>query len=274
METSRNKSVRSPLIGVTGPDAGGLAMWYWTRLSVWIAGGRVVRITCTSPLVEKIDGLILGGGSDVDSSIYGEDRVELSEGTRSFFSISGLISKLIALIIGLCRWLLRSSKSPVVDLQRDKLERDLLVSALKQNLPILGICRGAQIMNVHLGGNLYQALAGLYQETKELRTVFPRKEIEVLPNTLLFQITGRNRLYVNSLHRQGVKYLAPKLRISAQDKNNIVQAIESEAVDFCIGVQWHPEFMPYVKEQLDIFKALIVQAKKGMGNIKTAKARR
>jgi len=263
----RHASPRGPLrpvIGVTGPVRGGESAWFFTWLALTLVGASARWITPSRPArIEDLDGLIIGGGADVDPELYGEKLADMLEPTseRQRSTVRKLMDLLLLPLTWLIRQLLARTSDVRMDTKRDDLEWRLLDAAVGLKLPVLGICRGAQLMNVYFGGSLLQSLAGYYVETREIRSIRPRKRISVRPDTCLARILGRNEPWVNSLHRQAVDRLGRHVRIAAADRNGIVQAIEHEALPFAIGVQWHPEFLPQRPEQLAIFRALVAAAR-------------
>ncbi|HEX8524509.1 MAG TPA: type 1 glutamine amidotransferase [Tepidisphaeraceae bacterium] len=252
---------RPPIIGVTGPDEGGAAAWWFTRFAIWVAGGHAVRITPKHPRsIEGLDGLIVGGGADVDPKLYGEDEADLlprKPPTKLLFVLELILFPLI--------WLARKGSGLLAttgkDARRDALELQLIGDAVARNLPVLGICRGHQLINVYFGGKLHN-LRVLYTETPEVRSVLPRKRVTLTEHTLLARIFRRKIVRVNALHRQGVAELGRGLIVSGRDRNLIIQAIEHQHLPFVLGVQWHPEFLPQLAEQRAIFRGLVQQAKK------------
>ena len=259
-------SKKKPLIAVTGPDKGGTAAWWFTRLAVWFQGGRAVRITPSRPHRGiDLDGLILGGGADINPERYGQSLLdELSgkkrpapSGSRQWFF--RIISILIFPILFLIRKLF-STKSPTLDEARDEIELELLKYALEKGIPILGICRGAQLINVHFGGNLHQDIDTFYREVPKVQTIWPEKKVEIKSGSKLEGVLKSSRLWVNALHHQAVDSIGESLEIVAKEDTGIAQAIENPQHPFLIGVQWHPEYMPQIPRQRALFKALVENA--------------
>lgn len=252
-----------PLIGVTGPDRGGWPAWFCASVAVRVQGGRPVRITPgRARSADALNGLILGGGADVDPARYREQIFSTlrdeSKRVRRGFGWHFVVSVFV--------WLVRRvfslpSSSGTRDPARDELEFGLLGRALELGLPVLGICRGGQLINVHHGGTLHQDISGYYVERPNLRTVRARKLVNVEPGTTLSRLVGHKQILVNSLHNQSVKSLGECLRVAAVEPNGIVQAIEHVTRPFVLGVQWHPEFLPLHREQRRIFHHLVEAAR-------------
>jgi putative glutamine amidotransferase len=193
------------------------------RLALYRAGARSVRLVPGRPLpVEPLQGLIIGGGDDIGAEIYG--------------------GKVLPDVR--------------IDPERDKLELDLLKAALPAGLPILGICRGSQMINVALGGTLHTDIYEVYVQAPKMRTVLPRKTVTIERGSRLDRILSCNPCQVNALHHQSVDRLGRGLKIAARDQSGIVQAIESESAQFLLGVQWHPELLVWKKPQQRLFAAL------------------
>jgi putative glutamine amidotransferase len=198
------------------------------RLALTRAGARSVRLIPGRPLpTEPLQGLIIGGGDDIGAEIYG--------------------GKVLPDVR--------------IDPERDKLELGLLKAALPAHLPILGICRGSQMINVALGGTLYTDIYEVYVQAPKMRTVLPRKTISVEPGSRLNGILRCNPCQVNALHHQSVDRLGQGLTVAARDQSGIVQAIESESAPFLLGVQWHPELLVWKKPQQRLFAALTEAAR-------------
>lgn len=256
-----------PMVGVTGPNRGGTAAWLCTRFAVWMAGGRTVRITPAHPMaVEALDAVIIGGGADVDPALYGEEPAAPS--MRSLRDSSRSLSRFLAtLALFPLFWLLRrllSTKTAMGgDTDRDELETRLLKGALARGLPVLGICRGAQLLNVVCGGTLYQDLRAYYSETPNLWTIWPQKAVRIRPHSQLAKALGRTYCHVNSLHRQAIRSPADSLLPVAHEDNGITQAIEHPEAPCLLGVQWHPEYLPQKREQRALFRHLVLCAEQG-----------
>jgi putative glutamine amidotransferase len=257
---------RRPLVLVTGPDRGGGPAWWCTRLMIWLGGGRARRI---SPSRQKgplqFDALVLGGGADIHPSRYRQELMpelksemkKAREGWSKFFAAAFI-------------WILRRSFgvkkfTSGIDVARDRLEWDLLKHAAERKIPVLGICRGCQLINVYFGGSLHQDISNFYVETPHLRTVRARKWINVENDCQLSKSLIASRTRVNSLHRQSVDSLGEGLRITAREPIGIVQAIEHPGYPFMVGVQWHPEFLPFVAGQRRLFHSFICAALKNKG---------
>lgn len=132
--------------------------------------------------------------------------------------------------------------------------------ALKQDIPMLAICRGEQLLNTYLGGNLHQDLYKLRRHTRNRWTVLPMKTLLVEPDSHLNELLGTTRCKINSLHSQAINQLGSGLRIAGRDLDNIVQAVEEPTRPFLIGVQWHPEYLLYLSCQRNLFRALVESA--------------
>lgn len=225
---------RRPRIGVTTSERGGWLMWYFNWFAIWRSGGRSVRVTAARPVpIEDLDGLVIGGGDDISLSLYFDKAAgpELEPEVR-------------------------------IDLERDHLERDLVIAAIARELPVLGICRGAQMINVARGGTLHQDIYDTYEGAPRLRTPLPRKRVHIEPGSRLHEILGATERLVNALHHQSVNRTGRDLKIVAHDTHGIVQAIEATGPTFMVGVQWHPEFLVFQLGQVRLFKRLVAAARK------------
>lgn len=251
-----------PLIGVTGPDRGGAVAWQATRSALRRAGGRARRLTPGRARGgDDIDGLVLGGGADISpvepepalaaiQETFEASRDEVRAGRSPKWTLVRAPATLL-----LRRWMSRSAE--VLDPRRDAYERRLLERAQQRRIPVLGICRGAQLLNLAHGGTLHADIGVLLGETPRPRTVLPRVPIDVDAESALARYLGTRRLRVNALHHQSVETTAGPLVVVARDSDGIVQAIESRDHRFVVGVQWHPEYMPQHRHQRSLFLSFV-----------------
>lgn len=217
-----------PLVGVTTSRRGGWRSYLMHRLALARAGARAVRLMAGSPEpAEPLAGLVIGGGDDIGAEIYGG----------------------------------RVLPDVRLDPERDKLELRLLERLLPTGIPVLGICRGSQMINVALGGTLYTDIYEVYEKAPRMRTVLPRKTVRMTPGSRLDRILRCNPCQVNALHHQAVDRLGRGLQVVARDEAGVVQAVESEEARFLVGVQWHPELLPFSKPQQRLFRALVEAAR-------------
>jgi putative glutamine amidotransferase len=179
--------------------------------------------------LDYADGVILSGGEDVHPSFYGEIVLE---------------------------------NCGTIDEKRDLFEIELFRGACERGMPVLGICRGMQVIAVALGGSLYQDLsycqaaeafhAGAWQEKGEMPLV------TLTPGTLLHQIVGVESLPVNCSHHQLVKTLDRACRVSAVAPDGVIEGIEVSSSPFVLGVHWHPERLAFGdRSHLELFAALV-----------------
>ena len=140
------------------------------------------------------------------------------------------------------------------------MERKLAEAAVAQNTPVLGICRGSQMINVALGGTLDQDAYATYAKSRKRWTILPKKTVLVEPSTRLARVVGLEEMRVNSLHSQAVDALGDGLRVAARGRGGMIQAIELTGKCFALGVQWHPEHLFYARRQRAIFSELVEAA--------------
>lgn len=214
-----------PLIGVTASARRSLTSWLFNRLALARAGARAVRLVPGRACdLDRLDGLVIGGGDDIEPARYG-----------------GQIEPTVK-----------------VDPDRDELELAALDWAGRRGRPVLGICRGAQMINVHRGGSLHTDIYRVYVEAPRLRTVLPRKVVCIEPASLLYQLLRRRECRVNALHHQSVDRPGRGVRVAARDLHGIVQALEVPGHPFLLGVQWHPEFLLADRGQQRLFRSLVL----------------
>lgn len=190
------------------------------------AGMRWVELNAPEQAVQDAltcDGLLLPGGGDMDPKFYGQERIP-------------------------------ACGEP--NLLRDAAEPLLLRAFLAADKPVLGICRGIQVMNAVLGGDLYQDIKPFEHlphngHWAKVHTVTVRR------GTLLSRILGQDTVLVNSQHHQAVDRVAPGFTLAALSEDGIVEAIEKPDAGFCLGVQWHPEWLsdadPAMQSLFDAF---------------------
>ncbi|SHE98791.1 putative glutamine amidotransferase [Modicisalibacter ilicicola DSM 19980] len=212
-----------PRIGITTSDHKSLLAWWCDWLAVWRAGGRPMRLSPSRPVPDDLDGLVVGGGDDIGAQLYGGE-VQLD--VR-------------------------------VDPERDNLELSLLKRLLPSGCPVLGICRGAQIINVHLGGSLVSDIYTSFDHIKKRRTVLPRKTVDITLGSRLHDLLEVSWCQVNSLHHQAINRTGRGIDVVARDRDGLVQGIESRDHRFLIGVQWHPEFLIFNRPQQRLIRALV-----------------
>jgi len=173
--------------------------------------------------VSRLDGVVVTGGHDVEPVLY-----------KAAQEVKGRY-----------------------DPERDAFELAVLEDALRWRRPVLAICRGAQLLNVHLGGSLVQDLRTRRECTSNRRSLLPTKELRIAEGTRLMRCVGGTSLRINSLHRQAIDRVADGLRVSGRDRDEIVQAVEHASHDFVLGVQWHPEFLIYLRRHRRLFRQLV-----------------
>ncbi len=132
------------------------------------------------------------------------------------------------------------------EIPRSEFEIELFKSAIDQNKPVFGICRGLQLINVALGGTLYQDL-GKQCDLDNHRVIqgkpVPRHNVALETGSWLHKVIGDTKIRVNSSHHQAVKTVAPGLKITAKSEDGIIEGLESTNLNFVVAVQWHPERM-------------------------------
>jgi putative glutamine amidotransferase len=211
--------------------------------------------------IEQVDALIIGGGADVSPALYGQTR-RLPMGELADRGVAGW-RRAIGYVLFPLLWLLRrlmTKSTGGLDPDRDALEQRLIGQALDAGMPMLGICRGMQLINVARAGSLHQSLEGFYDEVPEIRSVLPRKRVALVEGSRLAAILGAAECRVNALHRQAIDRLGDELTPAAREPNGVLQAFEGRGRTWLIGVQWHPEYLPQRAEQRALFRALVEAA--------------
>ncbi|WP_457597290.1 gamma-glutamyl-gamma-aminobutyrate hydrolase family protein [Hydrogenimonas sp.] len=219
------------VVVVTGSTRGSRIAWNASRFLLRLFGVKA-RFFHPGKWDEKarFDGLLILGGVDIDPASYGagpHPAVKRSEPAR------------------------------------DAMEWALLERAGERGVPVMGICRGMQLLNLFHGGTLHPHIHDLGLEHPHPHTPLPLKEVVLDPGTRLHATMGVPRLRVNALHHQAVERVGEGLRRAAHDANGLIQAVEGVAEGFVLGLQWHPEFMPYAWHSRKIFAAFAEAVKRG-----------
>ncbi len=194
----------------------------------YLENGNTIQV-----LADKLDGLLLSGGNDVDPMLYGQEPK-----------------------LGL------QNVTP----ERDQLEIDLLRLMRSKNKPILGICRGIQVINTAFGGTLYQDLPREWRGVIQHLQHGPRNHmshtIHIQPDSRLYKLLGEQDLMrTNSFHHQAIHQLAKGFVAVAWDDEGLIEGMESEGGAFLVAVQWHPENLWRVQPKfLGLFRGLVEAA--------------
>ncbi len=220
----------SPLIGITvGNNSDGD---YFLRRKYCTAVLRAGGIPILLPPVGRpaaalgiCDGFLLSGGGDIAPRLCGIDEYD----PAFLFEVSPA---------------------------RDEYELELTVLAHSRDVPLLGICRGIQVLNTALGGTLFFDIPG---HAQKLARDQPSHTVRITEGSLLKRLIGADTLEVNSFHHQAINKPADKLQITAVAEDGIIEAAEDKNKRFCLGVQWHPEHMD-TREADVLFAALCAAA--------------
>ncbi|WP_243354410.1 gamma-glutamyl-gamma-aminobutyrate hydrolase family protein [Bacillus litorisediminis] len=182
-------------------------------------------------LLERLDGILVTGGGDIDPTLFGEEP----------HANLGMISP-----------------------GRDSSELAIIVKALALNKPILAICRGIQILNIAVGGDMFQDIYAqhdqqLLQHSQKASRSHLSHYVNVEKDSLLADIAGQTKFKVNTFHHQAVRHVPKPLTISGTASDGIIEAIESVEHKFVLGLQWHPEPLAANGDEISkkIFKRFI-----------------
>ena len=243
--------MRKPLIGITcnldyRDDIGvvthlGCKGEEWQSLSdgyissVEKAGGIPImipicdRVETVKEMAERLDGFLISGGNDIDPRRYG---------ARAKAYCGQVVVKRDNQDISFVKYLLEKTQKP-----------------------ILGICRGIQVLNVASGGTLYQDLEKEGDFEHHFMDMYPKDaiahEIRLEEASKIYHVYRKERIGVNSFHHQAVKSVGEGLMIAAVSDDGVIEAIEKPGDRFVVGIQWHPEMMADSKEQEQIFRAFV-----------------
>jgi len=234
-----------PLIGITsdiGRAASGRALTQLGEVyssAIAEAGGTPVLIPSSldtdsaEDLVSSLRGILFSGGGDIEPWRYDGNSI-----------------------------------APLIELSpsRDALELDLLHRAVGARMPFLGICRGCQLVNVALGGTLYEDLdtepgSEVHHNVPGKESPAPAHDVKVAQGTLLAEITRMPSFGVNSHHHQGLRVVPPSLRISARAPDGLAECIELPDHPFGLAVQWHPEWLTRQEWTRQLFSRFVAASR-------------
>lgn len=184
-----------------------------------------------SAVLDGLDGILFSGGNDLDPALYGQTWHPMAK---------------------------------PVDPHRQKWELALLAEADARGMPILGICLGCQLLNVHRGGSLIQFLPDLSRPTpiehRKVHDVPLRHYVTIESDSILAQVIGKQRISVNTYHKQAVDRVGVGLWVTARAIDGVIEAIEDASMPLFMGVQWHPERISDEPEHRAIFELLVRRA--------------
>jgi gamma-glutamyl-gamma-aminobutyrate hydrolase PuuD len=238
MSGSDSSNVVRPVVGITTYVTP--AQWsHWELEAALVpsqyveaverAGGRPLLVPPAGEgldeTLDALDGLIFSGGSDLEPEMYGQEAHEATQG---------------------------------VVRERDEAELALLSAALERDMPVLAICRGSQVLNVALGGDLVQHLPELVGDERHKHTpgVFAEHDVDLEPGTRIGELLG-DRAPVKSHHHQGFGRLGGGLVVAGLAEDGTIEAVEDPSRRFTLGVLWHPE----AGEDLKLFEELVREAR-------------
>jgi putative glutamine amidotransferase len=185
----------------------------------------------TDALLDRVDGLLFSGGPDLDPAVYGQPR--------------------------------HPALGPDVDRASDEYELALLRGAAERDLPMLGICRGMQALNVSRGGTLHQHLPDIsaLDHLQGHEAFAPAHAAIVERGSLLHELTGASALAVNSFHHQATDAIGAGLEVCASAPDGTVEALWDPAARFCLGVQWHAELLTHHARHAAVVDGLVTAAR-------------
>jgi putative glutamine amidotransferase len=238
-------TTKVPLIGITAhvslvSDGAGVEVLHYVANVAYVkairkAGGLPVLLPMgddddAAAGLARVDALLVTGGDDVNPERY---RATPAPETKA------------------------------ADPARDDFEIALVHAALRDDRPVLCICRGIQVLNVALGGTLQQHYDGHFDLPNYNEGIH---DVHLEPGSMLAKVMGANQVAVNSLHHQALDVLAPQLVAVGHSDDGLVEGVEVQGSGFALGVQWHPELLRHRPEHLALFEALVAA---GQGDVVT-----
>lgn len=195
---------------------------------------NIEKINLVDYYIRTLDGLLLSGGGDFHPSFFQESI---------------------------------KAENLSIKIERDRFEIALAKKALSKRLPILGICRGLQVINIALGGTVFQDLSLRKEKTLNHKpeTVIrfkKRHKVKIKEDSRLYSIIEKKEIVVNTSHHQVIKDVAPGLSASAWSEDGVVEALESKGKEFLMSVQWHPEAMVKHPSSRALFRAFVKACRK------------
>lgn len=252
------KNNKKPIIGLTMTQVvkeNQIELWKEYVDSIAKAGGIPILLPSLADFsfydeyLDEVDGLFITGGDDIMPCEYGEEP--------------------------LAGFKLEWPMTP----ERDRFEIEITKKALERNMPVLGVCRGLQIINVVFGGTIFQDIDMQTNRSLKLKHFqecpywYCQHEIIVDSNSKFYEIMdGEKNIRVNSMHHQAIGKLGTNISVSATAHDGIIEAIECNEYDYAIGVQWHPERL-YEREKkwYKLFHSFVVASQAYQSNIKKDK---
>ena len=229
-----------PLIGLTmdaGDKPGRMQVHADYALSIQKAGGIPVGIpftldrTSMDAILNRLDGMLFTGGDDLDPALYGE------------------------------AWHPNAIR---LDPARQAFELAFLAEVERRRMPVLGVCLGSQVMNVHRGGSLHQFLPDVPRgnaiEHRRVDREWPRHAVQLEPESALGRAIGKAEIITNTYHKQAVNRVGRGLRVVATAADGVIEGLEDESFPLFLAVQWHPERLHDEADHLAVFRLLVEKA--------------
>lgn len=229
-----------PLIGLTmdaGDKPGRIQTYADYAISVERAGGVPVGIPfpldgdSISALLDHLDGILFTGGDDLDPALYGEE------------------------------W---HPKAVRLSAARQNFELALLSEVERRRMPVLGVCLGSQVMNIHRGGSLHQFLPDVPRanaiEHRRLDREWPKHAVRLDTSSQIGRAIGKGEILANTYHKQAVNRLGRGLRVIATAPDGVIEGLEDPTFPLFVAVQWHPERLNTEEDHLAVFRLLVEKA--------------